>query len=180
MPHLPTVTEIRANNITTCLKLATTLFNELHDALGTSSLQAISQVARLLITALQVRYSILGFFVLHRSILECEEKSSRMYPALRGHPHSALCCYQSPSRVQYSRRPSTDDVRRHGKFHSVCFEHFDLYTMLTMEGRTAHKIHTYLEAQQEGTRIRNFFRQRTRRYPSQEAYVAADVSHVTK
>ena len=41
MPHPPTVTEIRTNNIVTALRLASKLVDELNDALGTSSLQAI-------------------------------------------------------------------------------------------------------------------------------------------
>jgi hypothetical protein len=55
MPHQPTVTDIRTNNIVTGLNLVTTLVDELHDALGTSCLQAVSQTALSMVTAIQVR-----------------------------------------------------------------------------------------------------------------------------
>ncbi|KAF7358550.1 hypothetical protein MVEN_00906300 [Mycena venus] len=45
--------EARANNITASLKLATTLMEDLQDALGTTSLQAISQTTKSLVTVLQ-------------------------------------------------------------------------------------------------------------------------------
>jgi hypothetical protein len=51
-----TITELRINNIISGLNLALTLVDELHDTLGTTSLQAIAQTTLSLVTALQVRY----------------------------------------------------------------------------------------------------------------------------
>ena len=55
MPDQHSVTEIRASNIVAGLRLATTLVEELNDALGTSSLQAILHTTLSLVVALQVR-----------------------------------------------------------------------------------------------------------------------------
>ena len=60
MPHQPSVTEIRASNIVTGLRLATTLVEELNDALGTSSFQAILHTTLSLIAALQVRNQVVS------------------------------------------------------------------------------------------------------------------------
>ncbi|KAJ7897533.1 hypothetical protein B0H14DRAFT_2557537 [Mycena olivaceomarginata] len=89
-----TITELRINNIISGLNLAITLVDELHDALGTTSLQAIAQTTLSLVTALQ----------------NAKKNRTRIHPTLGRHP-------------------------------------------------TTRKIHTYLEAREDGNRIRSFFRQ---------------------
>lgn len=55
MPH-QTITDIRLNDILTCLKLAVTLLNELHHTFGTPFVLAISKTTLTLISAVQVRF----------------------------------------------------------------------------------------------------------------------------
>jgi glutamate racemase len=56
MAPQPTLTEIRLNNIITCLTLAITTLDELQDVFGTPFLGVISSAAVSLITALEVNY----------------------------------------------------------------------------------------------------------------------------
>ncbi|KAJ7441440.1 hypothetical protein B0H11DRAFT_2307802 [Mycena galericulata] len=53
MPHQPTITETRINNIITGLKPAVTLLNEIQDAFGTPFVQAISNTTLALMTTIQ-------------------------------------------------------------------------------------------------------------------------------
>ena len=54
MPRLPTVTEIRLENLVACLTPAVTLLNELNDAFGSSFVQPISNTVASLLELVQV------------------------------------------------------------------------------------------------------------------------------
>ncbi|KAF8209990.1 hypothetical protein K438DRAFT_1753595 [Mycena galopus ATCC 62051] len=126
MPHPLKVTEIRASNIVAGLKLAAMLFDELNDALGTSSLRAISQATLSLVTALQN---------VRKDKMECIQLTEEIHGVL----YAIISLYLKSEMLGSPPLSMLDHI---GKF-----------------TETIHKIHTYLEAQQEGTRIRNFFRQ---------------------
>ncbi|KAF8196230.1 hypothetical protein K438DRAFT_1760407 [Mycena galopus ATCC 62051] len=54
MPRQPTVNEIRLNHIRTCLTLALSLLNELHDAFGPPFIQSIINTIQTLVNAIQI------------------------------------------------------------------------------------------------------------------------------
>jgi hypothetical protein len=54
MPHQPTITELRINDIIICLKPAVTLLNEVDHSFGTPFVQAIANTTLALIGTIQV------------------------------------------------------------------------------------------------------------------------------
>ena len=160
MPHQPTITEIRTSNIVTGLRLAITVLEELNDALGTSSLQAISQRTVSLITAIQVRKS------LPSSInITWDFRMSRKTKL------DVLSSWKAPMGCFLLLSISTSSQTYQEACHCQCWIMLPSsqctlpaswcmhYECLIQLRRTTHKIHTYLEAQQEGSRLRNFFHQ---------------------
>ncbi|KAJ7432925.1 hypothetical protein FB451DRAFT_1196692 [Mycena latifolia] len=126
MPQQPTITEIRLNNIITCLTSAIPLLNELHDGFGTPFVQAISNTTLSLITGLQK---------VKRNKEECvqlmENIHGLLYAIVNLHIRSETGGCLSPS--------SLDHI---GKF-----------------TETLHKIHMFVEMQQDSSKIKHFFRQ---------------------
>lgn len=55
MPHQPTLTELRVNNIVVCLEPAIALLNEVKDAFGTPFIQAISNITLSLLNSIKVK-----------------------------------------------------------------------------------------------------------------------------
>ncbi|KAJ7113031.1 hypothetical protein C8R44DRAFT_741372 [Mycena epipterygia] len=97
MPHQPTITALRLENIIACLKPAVTVLGEIHDSFGTPFVQAIVNTTLSLITVVQ------------------SKPDGNMAP---------------------------DTLQHIGKF-----------------TETLQKIHVFGEAQQEGNKIKSFFRQ---------------------
>ena len=74
MPHQPTVTEIRFNNITASLAPALTVLKGLDDAVGPPFIKPISMILQSLINALQVQICQNTLLADLWLILECETK----------------------------------------------------------------------------------------------------------
>ncbi|KAJ7512271.1 hypothetical protein B0H11DRAFT_2346256 [Mycena galericulata] len=126
MPHQPTVTETRINNIISGLKPAVTLLNEIHDAFGTPFVQAISNTTLSLITTIQN---------VKKNKDECIQLMESIFQVLYGIVNLHII-----SETSGSLPPTILDEL--GKF-----------------TKTIHKIHTFLEVQHDGNRIKSFFRQ---------------------
>ncbi|KAF8179549.1 hypothetical protein K438DRAFT_1768911 [Mycena galopus ATCC 62051] len=69
MPRQTTVAEIRLGNITTCLKLAVALLNELNDAFGPPFIQTIAKTIQAIINSI-VSYVQLSTFISNLKLLE--------------------------------------------------------------------------------------------------------------
>ncbi|KAJ7458627.1 hypothetical protein FB451DRAFT_1372295 [Mycena latifolia] len=142
MPSHLTVSESRLQTIITCLPPAISVLNELHDVFGTPFLPIIASTTLSLTTAIQVR------------ILD--------------HEH-----YRSDRRMQNVIRRKNDCIKLmenlHGLLCAIANLHLSSETggvlppsLLQNVGNftiTLHKIHTFVEAQHDGNRIKQFFRQ---------------------
>ncbi|KAJ7493538.1 hypothetical protein FB451DRAFT_1490684 [Mycena latifolia] len=131
MPRQPAITEIRLTNIIACLTPAISLLNELHDTLGTPFVLAISNTTLSLITAVQK---------VKRNKDECVQLMENIHGVLY-----AIITLHMKSESGGSLPPTTLDQL--GKF-----TEFDGF-------RTLHKIHMFVEVQQDGNKIKHFFRQ---------------------
>ncbi|KAF8140921.1 hypothetical protein K438DRAFT_1879175 [Mycena galopus ATCC 62051] len=126
MPRQPTISEIRLNDTIACLGPALSLLNDLHDALGTPFIPAISTTTVSLIAAVQNA---------KKNKAECAQLLENILQVLY-----AILNVHVKSETAGSIEPAM--------FHEI--------------GRfaeTLHKIHTFVEAQTEGNRIKSFFRQ---------------------
>ncbi|KAJ7456242.1 hypothetical protein B0H11DRAFT_2244137 [Mycena galericulata] len=123
---MPTVTEARIKNLVSCLQPAIPLLNGLSVAFDTPFLQAISNTAQSLITAVQnLKYNKEDCVQLLESIYQI------LYAVVSLHIKSETTGNLPPAALYH-------------------VAHFT---------ETLHKIHTFVEAQQEGNRIKKFFRQ---------------------
>ncbi|KAJ7472960.1 hypothetical protein B0H11DRAFT_2195851 [Mycena galericulata] len=133
MPHQPTITETRINNIIIGLKPAVTLLNEIHDAFGTPFVQAISNTTLSLITIIQN---------VKKNKDECIQLMESIYQVLYG-----IVNLHIVSETAGSLPPTVlNDL---GKFTEYGFSLTTLKYMM----------HTFVEAQHDGNRIKSFFRQ---------------------
>ncbi|KAJ7909959.1 hypothetical protein B0H13DRAFT_1877147 [Mycena leptocephala] len=126
MPPPPTVTQIRLNNITTCLTVAMNTLKVLADSVKTPFLVAISSTAMSLLNNIQT---------LRQSKNECIHLMEQTNKLL-----SAIIVIHIKSDTVAELSP--DVLSQIGKF-----------------TETLYKIHTFVEAQQHGSKIKKFFRQ---------------------
>ncbi|KAJ7119692.1 hypothetical protein C8R44DRAFT_853775 [Mycena epipterygia] len=126
MSHQLTITNIRLNDIIACLTPAVALLDKVNGAFDTPFIQAISNTALALITALQN---------VKRNKDECIQLMENIHHILY-----ALINLQIKSETAGSLPPAT--LYHVGKF-----------------TETLHRIHTFFEAQQDGNKIKQFFRQ---------------------
>ncbi|KAJ7440871.1 hypothetical protein FB451DRAFT_1442779 [Mycena latifolia] len=129
MSRQPSVTEIRLNNIISCLTPTLALLDELGDTFGTPFVPAISNTTLSLISALQN---------VKRNKDDCIQLLENVYQLLY-----VIINLHIKSETKGSLDPATLD--HVGKF--------------TDGLRTLHKIHTFVEAQQDRRKIMHFFRQ---------------------
>ncbi|KAJ7107018.1 hypothetical protein C8R44DRAFT_744887 [Mycena epipterygia] len=132
MPHQTTVTEIRLNSIISCLTPAVRLLNEINDVFGTPFIRAISSTTISLITAVQN---------VKRNKEECIQFMENTHGILY-----TIIALHLKSETAGSLPPATLD-------------HIGKFTEYLLFYRTLHKIHTFLESQQDGNKIKYFFRQ---------------------
>ncbi|KAF7362818.1 ATPase-AAA-core domain-containing protein [Mycena venus] len=126
MPLQTSVTEIRLNNVLSCLKMAVGLLNVLNDSFGTPFLPAIERTTLALINEVQS---------VKRNKVECiqllESVHGLLYTIVDIHIKSGTMEILPP----------------------IILNHIGRFT------ETIHKIHTFVEAQRDGNKIKNFFRQ---------------------
>ncbi|KAJ7462867.1 hypothetical protein FB451DRAFT_1494899 [Mycena latifolia] len=129
MSRQSTITDIRLNNTIACLIPTLALLDELSDTSGTPFVPAISNTTLSLIRAVQD---------VKRNKDDCIQLLENVYQLL-----SAIISLHIKSETKGSLDPATLD-------------HVGKFTDLL---RTLHKIHTFVEAQQDGSKIMRFFRQ---------------------
>ncbi|KAJ7467830.1 hypothetical protein B0H11DRAFT_2306252 [Mycena galericulata] len=139
---MSTVTQIRINNIITCLEPAIGLLNDLHDVFGTPFVQPISNTTLSLINLVQNA---------KKNKDDCVQLMENIHKVIY-----AIVDLHMKSETPGSLPPATLD--HIGKFM-----------------QTIHKIHAYVEAQQGGNKIKQFFRQNEMSTLLKECY--AGVQH---
>ncbi|KAJ7232656.1 hypothetical protein B0H12DRAFT_189513 [Mycena haematopus] len=126
MPRQPAASELRLDDITTCLTLALSLLTELDNAFAPAFIQSIFNTTQSLISAAQN---------VKKNKNDCVNLMEDIHQVL--HAIINLCMNSEPPG---SIAPS--DMYHVGKF-----------------AETLRKIHTYVDAQQNGNRLRHIFRQ---------------------
>ncbi|KAJ7838139.1 P-loop containing nucleoside triphosphate hydrolase protein [Mycena leptocephala] len=126
MPPQPSVTQIRLNNITTCLTITANTLHVLASSLKTPFLEAISNTTQSLLEHIQT---------VRQNKNDCTELLEQTYQLL-----NAIMMVHIKSDTGGELPPSV--LNHIGKF-----------------TETLHKIHTFVEAQQVGSKVKNFFRQ---------------------
>ncbi|KAJ7435001.1 hypothetical protein FB451DRAFT_1465777 [Mycena latifolia] len=129
MSRQSTITDIRLNNTIACLTPTLALLDELSDTFGTPFVPAISNTTLSLIRAVQD---------VKRSKDDCIQLLENVYQLL-----CAIISLHIKSETKGSLDPAMLD-------------HVGKFTDLL---RTLHKIHTFVEAQQDGSKIMRFFHQ---------------------
>ncbi|KAJ7849046.1 hypothetical protein B0H13DRAFT_1906402 [Mycena leptocephala] len=125
----PTVTQIRLNNITTCLTITANTLEILVGSLKSPFLEAISMTTQSLLKNMELQQTV------KQNKNECTQLLEQTYELL-----NAILMVHITSDMGGELPPSV--LKHIGKF---------------ME--TLHKIHTFVEAQQKGSTLKNFFRQ---------------------
>ncbi|KAF7359963.1 ATPase-AAA-core domain-containing protein [Mycena venus] len=142
MPYRTDFTQLRLENIAACLDPALTTLGLISDTLDTPFLRPISETVSSLLTGVQN---------VRQNKAECiwmmENIQKLLYSIICLHVNSDTGGELSPSNLQHL-----------GKFteHVVVTAFF---MNINFDCRTLHKIHTFVEAQQEKNRIKQFFRQ---------------------
>ncbi|KAJ7876213.1 hypothetical protein B0H13DRAFT_1893796 [Mycena leptocephala] len=126
MPPQPTVTQIRLNNITTCLTISANTMGILASSLKNPFLEAISNTSQSLVKNMQT---------VRQNKNECMQLMEQTYELL-----NAILMVHIKSETGAELPPSV--LKYIGKF-----------------TETLHKIHTFVEAQQNGSKIKKFFHQ---------------------
>ncbi|KAJ7447013.1 hypothetical protein FB451DRAFT_1536773 [Mycena latifolia] len=135
MSRQPSVTEIRLNNIIACLNPTLALLDELSDTFGTPFVPAITNTTLSLISAVQLFFCTDMRQNVKRNKDDCIQLLENVYQLLY-----AIINLHIKSETKGSLDPATLD-------------HVGKFT------ETLHKIHTSVEAQQDGSKIMRFFRQ---------------------
>ena len=160
MPHQSSVLRIRLDNIIACLTPALPLLNDLHDAFGPPFVQTISNTTLSLITAVQV-INLFSPCVNSLWAADCQEKQGWVCRAHGKHPSSPVCNCQSVYKIWDCRVSTSINCESHWKIQRV--KMFSSSNMLIFDDvfscRTLHKLYTFVEAQQDGNKIKQFFRQ---------------------
>ncbi|KAJ7448573.1 hypothetical protein FB451DRAFT_1375348 [Mycena latifolia] len=131
MPQPPNISQIRLNTITICLTAAVSTLEIASDSLNTPYLKPISNMARSLVTAMQT---------IRQKKNECTQLMERIHELLY-----AIIGLHINSNIDGELSPSM--LNQVAKF-------TDSYGP-----RTLNRIHTFVEAQQDKSRLRQFFRQ---------------------
>ncbi|KAJ7133095.1 hypothetical protein C8R44DRAFT_849356 [Mycena epipterygia] len=131
MTSQPTVIQIRLDNITTCLTLATATLRELSEVFGTSFTQVISRILQTLVTAAQLTYC----QTIKRNKAECTKLLENIYKVI-----------QLIIELHMKAEPR-------GELPLSTLHHIAQFT------ETLHKICAFVEAQQDGNKLRYLFRQ---------------------
>ncbi|KAJ7031690.1 hypothetical protein C8F04DRAFT_676668 [Mycena alexandri] len=126
MPHQPTVTKLRLNNISKCVAITANTFNVLVNMLKISGLEAISNTIQSLLKLLQT---------IKQEKNECAELMEHTHELL-----NAIIAVYIKSDTGAELPPST-------------------LNQIVKFTETLHKIHTYVEAHQSGSKVKKFFRQ---------------------
>ncbi|KAJ7462879.1 hypothetical protein FB451DRAFT_1370816 [Mycena latifolia] len=135
MSRQPSVTEIRLNNIIACLTPTLALLYELSNTFGTPFVPAISNTTLSLISVVQLFFCTDMLQNVKRNKDDCVQLLENVYQLL-----NAIINLHIKSETKGSLDPAT--LGHVGKF-----------------TETLHKIHTFVEAQQDGSKIMHFFRQ---------------------
>ncbi|KAJ7872925.1 hypothetical protein B0H13DRAFT_1895237 [Mycena leptocephala] len=125
MPPQPSATQIRLNNITTCLTITSNTLHVLASSLKGPFLEAISNTTQSLLEHIQT---------VKKNKNDCTELLEQTYQLL-----NAIMMVHIKSDTGGELPPSV--LNHIGKF-----------------TETLHKIHTFVEAQQVGSKVKNFFR----------------------
>ncbi|KAJ7131092.1 hypothetical protein C8R44DRAFT_904130 [Mycena epipterygia] len=136
MPHQPTVSEIRLRGIVACLKPIVTLLNKVTDAFGTPFVPAISSTTLSLITAVQARNS-----------------EFKIPPNAKMNKEECIQLMENIHGILYTIIKLHITSETAGSLPPAILYHIGKFT------ETLQKIHTFIEAQQDGNKIKYFFRQ---------------------
>ncbi|KAJ7442841.1 hypothetical protein FB451DRAFT_1376850 [Mycena latifolia] len=130
MPRVPTITNIHLNSIVACLNTVLPLLDNLHNGFRTPFMQAISNTTLNLLSGVQVAEE------------ECENNKDDCFHLMKDIHEIlfAIAKLHMQSDPQGSLPPATLD-------------HIGKFT------NTLHKIHTFVEGQQEKSRFKHFLRQ---------------------
>ncbi|KAJ7694684.1 hypothetical protein B0H16DRAFT_1751036 [Mycena metata] len=126
MPHQPTTTKVRLNNISTCVAITVSTVDVLVDTLKISGLEAIWNTTQSLLKLLKT---------VKQAKNECAELMEQTDVIL-----GAIIGVYLKSDTGIELSPST-------------------LNEIANFTRTLHKIHTFIEAQQSGSKVKKFFRQ---------------------
>ncbi|KAJ7688509.1 hypothetical protein B0H16DRAFT_1707840, partial [Mycena metata] len=126
MPHQPTITKLRLNNISKCMAITANTFDVLVNSLKISGLEAISNTIQSLLKLLQT---------IKQDRNECAE--------LMEHTHTLL----NAIITIYIKSDTGADLPS------------STLNQIAKFAETLHKIHTFVEAQQSGSKVKKFFRQ---------------------
>ncbi|KAJ7907773.1 hypothetical protein B0H13DRAFT_1879228 [Mycena leptocephala] len=132
----PTVTQIRLDNITTCLTISANTMGILASSLKSPFLEAISNTSQSLLKNIQI---------VKQNKNDCAQLLEQTYELL-----NAILMVHINSDTGAELPPSV--LTHIGKF-TEKKPHWVLATVI----RTLHKIHTFVEAQQNNSKLKNFF-----------------------
>ncbi|KAJ7899910.1 P-loop containing nucleoside triphosphate hydrolase protein [Mycena leptocephala] len=143
MPPQPTVTQIRLNNITECLTITANTLEILASSLKSPFLAAMSNTTQSLLKNIQT---------VRQNKHDCTQLLEQSYELL-----NAILMVHINSDTGAELPPSV--LTHIGKFTEYVASLGKPPVILTTVVRTLHKIHTFVEAQQKGSTLKNFFRQ---------------------
>ncbi|KAJ7131190.1 hypothetical protein C8R44DRAFT_731450 [Mycena epipterygia] len=142
MPNQPTTTDIHLSNIITCITSMLPLLNDINDGFGTPFIQAISNTTFSVIAAAQVMNStwkILPISYDSQNVKRNKDECIRLMENIHAILYAITNLHIKSETVGSLPPAITDHI---GKF-----------------TETLHKIHTFVQAQQDGSKIKYFFRQ---------------------
>ncbi|KAJ6563944.1 hypothetical protein B0H19DRAFT_1067550 [Mycena capillaripes] len=141
MPTLPSVTQTRLTKLTACFSATVETLEILSDSLNITFLNAISLTSRSLLSSIQVTARINPFFVAYSGQTVKQNKDDCCDLMERTHQllHAIIALHMESDTG--------------GELSPTALNHIATFT------QTLHKIHHFVEAQQERSRIKQFFRQ---------------------
>ncbi|KAJ7731750.1 P-loop containing nucleoside triphosphate hydrolase protein [Mycena metata] len=126
MPHQPTITQLRLNNISKCVAITANTFDVLMDTLKISGLEAISNTVQSLLKLVQ-------------TVKQDKNKCAELMECTHALLNAIITVYMKSDTG--------------GELPPKTLNQIATFT------ETLHKIHTFVEAQQSGSKIKKFFQQ---------------------
>ncbi|KAJ6447882.1 hypothetical protein C8R45DRAFT_948293 [Mycena sanguinolenta] len=134
MPRQPTMTKIRLENLADCLAPTITILNELDDAFGPPFVQAISKTIASLLNLIQVLSFPVEKILATHQIYQTVKRNKKECAQLREAVHQVLYAI----------------INLHIKSEAAG-------SLAPTVTETLHKIYAYVEAQQDGNKIKQLF-----------------------
>jgi hypothetical protein len=161
MSPQPSVTQIRLNNITTCLTATVETVQILASSLNTPFLVAISNTTQSLLKNVQVNSTVYIMTTRFNQLSQTIKKNKNTCTELLEQTYQLLnAVLMVHVKLDTSGELPPSMLSHIGKFTEyVAWPTRLLLDKLTIVIRTLHKVHTFVEAQQNSNKVKRIFRQ---------------------